>query len=279
MFQNMLSGKVALVTGASRGIGKGIAMSLAQAGATVYVTGRTERLGEAVVDLPGTIHATAAEIEHHGGKAVAVRCDHRDDDQVRAVFSRIQDEQGRLDILVNNAWSGYEGLNDGRDIPVDTPFWGKRLGFWDDNFMGVRAAYIASALAAPMMIAQGDGLIVHISFWIETPGNVAYAAAKIATDRLAVDMAAQFKTHNITVMSLYPGLVRTESILKFAQYFDMSNTESPEFVGLAIAALATDPHRMDKSGQALVVAQVALDYGYKDIDGAQPKPVHHVRPR
>lgn len=277
--ERSLAGKVAIVTGASRGIGKGIALRLGQAGATVYITGRTAHDGEAVVDLPGTIHETAAEINQRGGKGVAIRCDHRDDENVRAVFKQVQDEQRRLDILVNNAWSGYEGLNDGRDFPIESPFWEKRLPLWDDNFMGVRAAYIASALAAPVMVAQHSGLIVHISNWIETPGNPPYAAAKIATDRLAVDMAYQFKDHAVAVVALYPGLVRTESIMKFAQYFDMSNSESPEFIGLAVVALATDPNLMQKSGRALVPAELALEYGFTDIDGKQPKSTHHVRPR
>ena len=278
MSTNSLVGKIAVVTGASRGIGKGIALSLGQAGATVYVTGRTEHHGEAVVDLPGTIHETAAEIARRGGRGFAIRCDHRNDENVRAVFDQVSAEQGRLDILVNNAWSGYEGINDGRDLPIDGPFWKKRLALWDDNFMGVRAAYVASALAAPLMVAQHSGLIVHLSNWIDAPGNPPYAAAKVATDRLAVDMAHQFKDHQVAVVALYPGLVRTESVMKFAQYFDMSNSESPEFIGLAIAALVTDPNLMQKSGRGLVPAELALEYGFTDIDGSQPKSTHQVRP-
>jgi len=206
-----------------------------------------------------------------------VRCDHRHDEEVISLFKRVQDEQGRLDILVNNAWAGYEGLNDGRDIPIDRSFWEKRLTLWDDNQMGVRAAYIASALAAPMMVAQG--LIVHISNWIEEFGNPAYAAAKVATDRLAADMAHELKGHNVAVVALYPGLVTTESILKFAQYFDMSNVESPQFIGRAVVALALDPDAMSKSGRGLVVAELAREYGFTDLDGRQPTPVHKVRPR
>ena len=274
-----LAGKVAIVTGASRGIGKGVALTLGEAGATVYITGRTERDGEAVVPLPGTIHETAAEVTKLGGKGIAVRCDHRRDEDVIALFEQVKREQGRLGILVNNAWAGYEGINDGRDIPLGRPFWENRLGLWDDNLMGVRAAYIASALAAPMLIAQGGGLIAHISNWIEDFGNPAYAAAKVATDRLAADMAHELKPHKVAVVSLYPGLVRTESILKFAQYFDMSNTESPQFVGMAIMALALDPDVMSKSGRGLVVAELGQEYHLTDIDGKQPRPTHKVRPR
>lgn len=274
-----LTGKVAVVTGASRGIGKGIALTLGEAGATVYITGRTERESEAVVPLPGTIHETAAEVTQLGGKGIAVRCDHRNNDDVIALFKRVQDEQGQLDILVNNAWAGYEGLNDGRDIPIDRPFWEKRLALWDDNQMGVRAAYIASALAAPLMVAQKQGLIIHISNWIDSLGNPAYAAAKVATDRLAADMAHEFKPYNVAVVTFYPGLVTTESILKFAEYFDMSNVESPQFVGRAVLALALDPKVMDKSGRGLVVAELGQEYKFTDVDGSQPRPTHKVHPR
>jgi len=274
-----LTSKVAIVTGASRGVGKGVALSLGAEGAIVYVTGRTEHEFEATVPLPGTIHETALEVTRLGGTGIAVRCDHRHDDEVISLFKRVQDEQGRLDILVNNAWAGYEGLNDGRDIPIDRAFWEKRLALWDDNQIGVRAAYIASALAAPMMVSQKQGLIVHISNWIEDFGNPAYAAAKVATDRLAADMAHELKPHSVAVVALYPGLVTTESILKFAQHFDMSNVESPQFIGRAVIALALDPNVLSKSGQGLVVAELAREYGFTDVDGRQPTPVHNVRPR
>ncbi len=274
-----LTGKVAVVTGASRGVGKGIALSLGEAGATVYLTGRTEHEGECAGALPGTIHATAAEVTRLGGQGIAVRCDYGHDDEVIALFKRVQDEQGRLDVLVNSAWAGYEGINDGRDVPLDRPFWMKRLDLWDDNLSGVRAAYVASALAAPLMAAQHSGLIVHISNWIEDYGNPAYAAAKAATDRLAADMAHELKPYHVAVVALYPGLVRTESVLRFAQYFDLSNSESPQFIGRAVIGLMSDPRVMDKSGRGLVAAALAQEYCFMDIDGKQPIPVHHVRPR
>lgn len=271
-----LSGQVALVTGASRGVGKGIALGLGEAGATVYVTGRTEQAGQAAVALPGTIHETAAEVTRLGGRGVAVRCDHTDDEQVCALFDRIQTEQGRLDILVNNVWGGYEHFNDGTEFWNEKGFWTAPLSRWDKSFQaGVRAHYVAGVLAAPLMIAQGGGLIVNISFFAAQRDDrgVAYAAAKAADDRMASAMAHELRPHNVAAVSLYPGLVRTEGVLKAGDFFDLSNSESPQFLGRVIAALAADPRRMDKSGQVLVAAAVALEYGVTDVDGKQPRPI------
>jgi len=271
-----LSGQVALVTGASRGVGKGIALGLGEAGATVYVTGRTEQAGQAAVALPGTIHETAAEVTRLGGRGMAVRCDHTDDEQVRALFDRIQTEPGRLDILVNNVWGGYEHFNDGTEFWNEKGFWTAPLSRWDKSFQaGVRAHYVAGVLAAPLMIAQGGGLIVNISFFAAQRDDrgVAYAAAKAADDRMASAMAHELRPHNVAAVSLYPGLVRTEGVLKAGDFFDLSNSESPQFLGRVIAALAVDPRRMDKSGQVLVAAAVALEYGVTDVDGKQPRPI------
>lgn len=271
-----LSGQVALVTGASRGVGKGIALGLGEAGATVYVTGRTEQAGQAAVALPGTIHETAAEVTRLGGRGMAVRCDHTDDEQVRALFDRIQREQGRLDILVNNVWGGYEHFNDGTEFWNEKGFWTAPLSRWDKSFQaGVRAHYVAGVLAAPLMIAQGGGLIVNISFFAAQRDDrgVAYAAAKAADDRMASAMAHELRPHNVAAVSLYPGLVRTEGVLKAGDFFDLSNSESPQFLGRVIAALAADPRRMDKSGQVLVAAAVAREYGVTDVDGKQPRPI------
>lgn len=268
-----LTGKVALVTGASRGVGKGIALSLGAAGATVYVTGRTLDESQAAVPLAGTIHQTADEVARLGGQGIALRCDHRDDAQVEAVFQRLRSEQGRLDILVNNAWAGYEGYHKNTHLPPGRPFWEKPLSYWDDNLAGVRWTYAASFFAAPLMIAQQSGLIVNISFGVPNPDNPAYNVAKPATDRLAWEMAHALRDYNVAVVSLYPGLVRTEGVMLAAQYFDLSNSESPQFTGRAVAALAVDPGRMQRTGQALVVARLAQDYNFDDIDGKRPHPV------
>jgi dehydrogenase/reductase SDR family member 1 len=271
-----LDGKVALVTGASRGIGKGIALELGEAGATVYLTGRTVEEGQAAVDLPGTIHQTAEEVSQRGGTAVAVRCDHVNDEEVKDLFQRIQVEQGHLDILVNNVWGGYEHFNDGTEFWKEKGFWTAPLARWDKMFQaGVRAHYVASVLAAPLMIAQHSGLIVNISFFAAQRDNfgVAYGVAKAADDRMAACMAHELREHNVAVVSLYPGLVRTESVMKAAQYFDLSNSESPQFIGRAVAGLANDPDLMQKTGQVFVAAALAIEYGFTDIDGKQPRPL------
>lgn len=267
-----LKGQVALVTGASRGVGKGVALALGAEGATVYITGRTVNEGETPFPLAGAITSTAEEVTQAGGKGIAVRCDHRNDDEVKAVFEQIKREQGRLDILVNNVWGGYEGFHDGTAFQSGPKFWQKPIPFWDENFMGIRAAYVASVLAAPMLIEAGKGLIANISFGVKNPGNPAYAVAKVAADRMAWDFAEELREHNVAVVAVHPGLVRTEGVMLHAAYFDMSNSESPEFTGRAVATLATDADIMSKSGQVFVSAVVAQDYGFTDIDGKQPKP-------
>jgi NAD(P)-dependent dehydrogenase (short-subunit alcohol dehydrogenase family) len=271
-----LTGKVALVTGASRGVGKGVALGLGEAGATVYVTGRTVVEGQAAVALPGTVQQTADEVTQQGGRGIAVRCDHTHDDEVRALFDRIEREQGRLDVLVNNVWGGYEHFNDGTEFWNEHGFWTAPLSRWDKSFQaGVRAHYVASVLAAPLMIAQGAGLIVNISFFAAQRDDlgVAYAAAKAADDRMASAMAHELRPHGVAAVSLYPGLVRTEGVLKAGDFFDLSNSESPQFIGRVVAALAAAPDLMRHSGQVLVAAAVAQEYGVVDVDGKRPRPV------
>lgn len=267
-----LSGKVALVTGASRGIGKGIAESLGAEGATVYITGRTVDEANPTIPLSGTIYATAEAVNQAGGKGIAIACDHRNDEQVKASFERIQQEQGKLDILVNNAWGGYEVFHVGEYFQPNHPFWEKPLSFWDKNLDGLRWTYVASSFAMPMMIKHGNGLIVNISFTVPEAGNPAYAIAKTGTDRLTWEIAHFGKEHQIASIALYPGLVRTEGVMKFAEYFDMSNSQSPQFTGRAVVALAADEKRMEKSGKALVVAKLAQEYDFDDIDGKRPLP-------
>ena len=264
-----LSGKVALVTGASRGVGKGIALELLAAGATVYITGRSP---DEMAYL-----AAAADSENGGAaKGAAIVCDHRDDGQVRTALCRISDEQGRLDILVNNVWGGYENMIEDGQFTWTRPFWQQPIWRWDAMFQaGVRAAYVASQLAVPLMLPHNSGLIVNISFWAAQKyvGNVAYGVSKAATDKLTADMAHELREMNLAVVSLYPGLVRTEKVMQAAAWLDMSNSESPQFIGRTVTALAADPKLMDRTGKVLVAAALAQEYGFTDIDGKSVRPL------
>lgn len=254
-----LNGKVALVTGASRGVGKGIALELIEAGATVYITGRS-----------------VPDMQYVAGKGTAIECDHRDDEQVQSAFRQIADEQGRLDILVNNVWGGYENMIENGEFTWSRPFWQQPLWRWDAMFQaGVRAHYVASQLAAEMMVAQRSGLIVNLSFWPAQKyiGNVAYGVAKAATDKLTADTSHELQAHNVAVVSLYPGLVRTEKVMEAAAWLDLSNSESPQFIGRAVVALASDPKVMERTGRVLVAASLAQEYGFTDVDGKTPRPL------
>jgi dehydrogenase/reductase SDR family protein 1 len=250
-----LRGQVALVTGASRGVGRGIASALGAAGAIVYATGRSI----AQADLDPAI--------------VRVPCDHTDDSAVQRVFDRIAADHGRLHILVNNAWGGYERMvEQPGGFTWIAPFWEQPAWRWNAMMdAGVRAAFVASQHAARLMIRERQGLIVNISFWAaqKYQRNVIYGIAKAATDKLTADTARELESHNVTVVSLYPGLVRTELVIA-AGIFDLSKSESPEFVGRAVAALASDPACLRWSGHVVVAAALARQYAFTDIDGAQP---------
>jgi dehydrogenase/reductase SDR family protein 1 len=271
-----LAKQVAVVTGASRGVGKGIALGLGEAGATVYVTGRTVKNKTDVEKLGGTVHQTAEDVTAIGGEGIAIQCDHRDDAQTEKAFKQVMKEKKRIDILVNNAWGGYEQMREGRTFTYFKPFWEQPFWRWDAMFdSGVRAAYTSSAFAARAMTKKKSGLIVNISFWSAQiyMNNAQYGVSKAAVDKLTEYMAHELKKYKVAVVSLYPGLVRTESVLRNAKHFDMSNTESPQFLGRVVAALANDPNIMKKSGKVLVAAQEALEYGVQDIDGKQPRPL------
>ena len=273
-----LAARVALVTGATRGVGRGIALGLGEAGATVYVTGRTVEEGTSAARLPGTIHATAAEVTRLGGTGVAVPCDAGDDAQLTAVVARIKAEQGRLDVLVNSAWGGYERFTDGSDFNPG-PFWEQPLELCDSmHRIGVRAHYVTSALAAPLMVATGGGLVVSVSSFagqVFVP-PVPYGVAHAAIDRLARDMAEDLRPHRVASVSLYPGLVLTEGVLANIEYFEgQNNRETPLFVGRVVAALAADPGVLRLSGRWLVAAEVAAAYGVVDEHGQLP---HSNRP-
>jgi NAD(P)-dependent dehydrogenase (short-subunit alcohol dehydrogenase family) len=266
----VLTGKVALVTGASRGIGKGIALALGEQGATVYVTGRTVTPGSHL--LPGTVGETAAEIDRRGGKGIAVPVDHADDAQVASLFSRVEREQGRLDLLVNNAFT----LSD--DLIVPKPFWEKPLSNREMVDVGVRSNYVAAWHAAKLMVPRKTGLIIAISGYVGVTYTygVVFGTCKSAVDRMARDMAIELQPHNVASISLWQGLTFTER----ANYNLARNPEmkartvtnpaigaSVEFPGRVIAALASDPNIMARSGGTFITAEVAADYGITDIDG------------
>ncbi len=259
-----LAGQVAIVTGASRGVGKGIALGLGEAGAIVYVTGRSVERGA----LPGTIGETAEEVSARGGRGIAAACDHSDDEQVARLIARVNREQDRLDILVNNAFA----VPDGKLV---APFWELPIEQWDVmHRVGLRSHYVATWHAAPIMIAQKLGLVVNVSsFGAKIQAvNVAYGVGKAGVDRMTRDMGRELQPHGVTVVSLWPGVVKTERLLAEPERlgFDMTNAESPMLSGRAVAAIAEDPDRIAKTGQALIVAELAKEYGFTDIDGSTP---------
>jgi dehydrogenase/reductase SDR family protein 1 len=254
-----LDGKVAVVTGGTFGVGRGIASTLAQYGARVFVTGRSAHDGVANEE-----------------QITAIRCDHRVDAEVTVAFERVAREAGKIDILVNNVWGGYERMVEDGTFTWTKPFWEQGLWRWDAMFSaGVRAHYHASQLAAKSMVARQSGLIVNISFWAAQKhiANVTYGVSKAATDKMTADMAVELRPYGVTTVSLYPGLVRTEKVMEAATWLDLTNSESPEFIGRAVAALATDPDVMRHTGTVLVAARVAMEYGFTDIDGKTPRPL------
>jgi len=268
-----LSGKVVVVTGASRGVGKGCALALANEGATVYVTGRTISAGSHA--LPGTIGETAQEIDRRGGRGIAVRVDHANDDEVAALFEQVGREQGRLDLLVNNAFALPE------DLTVPQPFWEKSLSLWEMVDVGVRSNYVAAWHAARLMVPQNSGLIVSTSGYVGVTYTygVVFGTCKAAVDRMAHDMAIELKPHNVASLSLWLGLTFTERAeraiagnpaMKSHAATNPGAGSSIEFPGRVIAALAGDQEIMKRSGGVYIAAELALEYGVTDIDGTVP---------
>ena len=283
-----LQGCVAVVTGASRGAGRGIAVELGAAGATVYVTGRSTREEPAdsyvkllalsdLPQVPGSIDETAEEVTRHGGCGIAVRCDHTREEEVAELFARVERDQTRLDLLVNNAWGGHESF----DGVFDAPFWQHPLSHWESMFdHGVRNHLLAGRCAAPLLVRQQRGLIVATTFWDRgryLRGNLYYDLAKAAINRLAYDMAQELRPHGVASLAVSPGWMRTEFVLAGHQTDEarwqerpaLARTESPRYLGRAIAALAADREVMRKSGGVHRVADLAREYGFTDIDGRQ----------
>uniref|UniRef100_F6PKN0 Dehydrogenase/reductase 1 n=1 Tax=Monodelphis domestica TaxID=13616 RepID=F6PKN0_MONDO len=262
-----LQGQVCVVTGASRGIGHGIALQLCEAGATVYITGRKQ----------DTLRAAALEAESRGGRCVPVVCDSSQEDEVRRLFEKVDREQdGRLDILVNNAYAGVQTIVS----HMKKPFWECPASMWDDiNNVGLRGHYLCSVYGARLMVPAGRGLIVVISSigGLQYFFNVPYGVGKAACDRLATDCAHELRPHGIAYVSLWPGLVKTELLTehmnegndaladKLKERFPEG--ETPELSGKCVVALATDPKILNLSGRVLPSCDLARRYGFKDVDG------------
>lgn len=287
-----LTGRVAIVTGASRGLGKGIALELGAAGATVYVTGRpTPNEGTRAL---GTIEQTAAEIRESGTQCVAVPCDQADDAQIEALMKQVEAERGRLDILVNNAFPGAD-MDDGQW----RPFWESPLCKWRSMIdVGLRSHFVATVMAMPLLL-KSRGLMVNISSCGSQVylGSIPYSIGKAGMDRMVKDMAEELKGTGVTTVSLWPGIVRTElmqnvwrirpdtvaTVMKMGTAhfgFDpwilpgaptpLQATESPRFTGRAVAALAGDAAVNKKSGQSFASVLLSDEYGFTDIDGTRP---------
>ena len=276
------SAPVALVTGASRGAGRGIALALGSQGCTVYVTGRSETRDDS--PLPGTIYETAERVTAAGGTGIAVRVDHAVDHQVKTLFEQVQREQGRLDILVNNACAIHD------DLTAPGPFWAKSLDIAGMLDVGLRSSYVASYYAAPLMVSRRHGLIVFTS----ASGSVhyvygpVYGAHKAGMDKFAADMAVDLKDFDVAAVSIWMGALKAERLQrlidsapeKYAHLAGM--TETPQNTGHQIWALYNDPALLEISGRTVIGAEMGLKYGIRDEGGRQPvscRDTHKVEPR
>jgi dehydrogenase/reductase SDR family protein 1 len=271
-----LQGIVAIVTGGSRGIGRGIALALCEAGATVYITGRTLEAGTG--PWPGSLSEIAEEATQYGGRCIPVRCDHADDAEVAAMFAQVREECGRLDLLVNNAFATPD-----EGMPKGVPFWEQPIALWDRlHTVGLRSHYVASVFAASLMLSQRRGVIVNISSRgaIAPVFNVAYGVGKAGVDKLTADTAHELRPYNIAVVSLWPPFTRTEAVLAQPDRWNIRDfpSHSPLFTGRAIAALAADSNIMERTGKPVMVTALAEEYNLTDVDGTRP-PLPAFTPR
>jgi NAD(P)-dependent dehydrogenase (short-subunit alcohol dehydrogenase family) len=275
-----LAGMIAIVTGASRGAGRGIASVLGEAGATVYVTGRSVRGSLTQPELAGTsIEETAELVTARGGLGIPVRVDHTVDANITSLFGQVQRERGRLDLLVNNAWGGYEDyLKRGGHKSFDAVFWEQPIERWDKMWTaGVRATLATTKAALPLMFAQRNGLIINTTLEIDPTfydASLYYRTAKLAINYLTFGMAHdiyQRGGYPICVIGLALEWMRTEAVLdNFRQGLDpvekLKETDSVEYGGRAVLALATDPNVLQKTGRVFRVDDLAKEYGFEDVE-------------
>jgi NAD(P)-dependent dehydrogenase (short-subunit alcohol dehydrogenase family) len=254
-----LDGRVALVTGATRGVGRGVALVLGEAGATVYLSGRT------------TVDEVAEEVSERGGRGIPARTDHSDDAQVEALFERIERESGRLDFVVGNAWGGYAD-HDWRTFAA--PLWEQPLSRWQTMFeSGLRTQLTTARFAAARMVAQGSGLIVFTGGWDdpgEYLGNLYYDVSKAAVSRLVAGLGHELRNHGVAVVGIVPGFTRTEAVVAAFAAEGMEPPEvahSSEYVGRAVVSVAADPDARSLSGACLQTARLGERYGFADVDG------------
>ena len=267
---------VAVVTGASRGAGQGIARALGAAGYTVYVTGRS-RTADAS-PLGGTIDDTAAEVTAAGGRGIAFPCDHGDDASVRALFAAVERDEGRLDILVNNATALHD------ELIRPGPFWTKPVDMAEILTVGLRSSYVAAHAAAPLLVARPGGLMIFTS----APGAVAYAhgpaygAQKAGTDKMSADMAVELRPFGAASVSIWMGFLKTArtaaAVAERPGQFDalMGMAETPDFTGRLIAAIHRDPDMMALSGRTVIGAEQARHYALRDLDGSSPESLRPI---
>jgi dehydrogenase/reductase SDR family member 1 len=272
MIERRLKDRVALVTGGSRGVGKGVAIGLAEAGATVIVTARTRSSGGS--EWPGSLDETIAAIDDAGGKGIGLLCDHSDDGSVRDIFDLIRRDHARLDVLVNNVFAAPNVM------PVNVPFWQVPISLWDTlHRVGLRSHFVASQFAVPLMLPQKRGLIVNTSSGggVRYTFNVPFGVQKSGVDRMARDMAHELKPLGISAVSIWPGYVKSEKLAAQPDRVPAAlakliaeRGETPVFVGRAVAALAADPDVIAKTGQILLASELATEYGFTDVDGKIP---------
>jgi NAD(P)-dependent dehydrogenase (short-subunit alcohol dehydrogenase family) len=265
-----LVGKVAIVTGSSRGVGKGIALSLGEAGATVYVTGRSIRGKPTTQGLRGTIHQTADEVRARGGVGIPVRCDHTRDEDIRRLVSTVRRREGRLDILVNNAFGGEEGRR--QIVTYDGfPFWKHDFDeWWRRMFTAyLRATFATTFYALPLMLRHRGGLVVNTLWWNRNRylADLFFDVASMGIGRMVYGLALELKSRRIAAVALSPGWTRTERMTDVPSEVLDREAQSPEYVGRAVVHLAMDPKILARTGRILEVGQLAREYGFRDIDG------------